>query len=287
MDHLIASYRNGSFVAPRDSSEWSHLIHTLYASRSVNIVPPTSTVEEIWLYCLKNFGDLGMLVGFYLTMVVSYAIGGGLFWFVDHYKLLHKYKVQTDKYPTNLDYWKCLMNLVQNYVLIIFPLIFFIYPFFAIIGGFEMVLPLPGFFTWCWQMFFCIIMEDIGQYWIHKWLHTPFLYKYIHKQHHKYAAPFGLSASYAHPLEVLILAIPTFLGPVILRCHYMIFFSFILFRQLDAVGTHCGYDLPHLFDGLPYYGGTKMHDFHHKNFIWNYSSRFDFMDRWFGTFKET
>jgi len=154
MDHLIASYRNGTFEAPRDSSEWSKLIVSLYATRSVNVVPPTNFVEEMWLYCLDNLGDLGMLVGFYILMNTSYALGGLLFWFIDHYRILHKYKVQTDKYPTNSDYWKCLANLVQNYVLIIFPLIFFIYPFFAIVGGFDMVLPLPGLFSWCWQMFF-------------------------------------------------------------------------------------------------------------------------------------
>jgi len=287
MDHIIHSIRNGTFEFPKDYAEMTKLVSKLYESRSVNTVAPTSTVEEWWLYAHQNLGDLNLIVAFYIVMNVCYALGGITFWMIDKSRILHKYKVQEDRYPTTLDYWQCLLNLVQNYVLIIFPLIFVMYPMLALVDGFQMTLPLPSIITWIWQMFFCIIMEDVGQYWFHKWLHTPYLYKKIHKLHHKYSAPFGLAAAYAHPLEVLILAIPTFLGPVILQCHIFVFFSFVLFRQLDAVGTHCGYDLPHLFDPLPYYGGTKMHDFHHKNFIWNYSSRFDFMDRWFGTYKDT
>jgi len=116
-------------------------------------------------------------------------------------------------------------------------------------------------------------------------LHTPYFYKNIHKIHHYYSAPFGLAASYSHPLEVLILGLPTFLGPAILKTHYFTFFSWVLFRQLDAVSTHCGYDLPHPFNLLPYHGGAKDHDFHHKNFICNYSSRFVFMDKIFGTYR--
>lgn len=285
MDQVFASIRNGTFETPKHSDEWYSLVSSFYASRSVNKVAPTNQVEAVWLYLLENLGDFNMILAFYMLMNTLYALGGLLFWMIDQTRIFHKYKVQFERYPTKLDYISCLKNLVQNYILIITPLIFVMYPCLALIDGFEMTLPLPSFFTWTWQMFFCILMEDIGQYWFHRWLHTPYLYKKIHKLHHKYSAPFGLAAAYAHPLEVLILAIPTFMGPVMLRCHYLVFFSFVLFRQLDAVGTHCGYDLPHLFDFLPYYGGTRMHDFHHKNFIWNYSSRFDFMDRWFGTYK--
>jgi len=149
-----------------------------------------------------------------------------------------------------------------------------------------MSLPLPSLWTFTWNMAFCIFTEDVLHYWLHRFLHIPKWYKLIHKVHHTFSAPFGFTASYAHPLEVLILGIPTFAGPMIIQCHYFTFFCWIIFRQLDAVGTHSGYDLPHIFDLLPFFGGTLVHDFHHKNFIFNYSSRFTFMDKWFGTYKE-
>lgn len=102
-----------------------------------------------------------------------------------------------------------------------------------------------------------MVAEDITHYWLHRALHTPYLYKVIHKVHHTYSYPFGLTASYAHPLEVLILGFATFSGPLLISPHYFTFFAWILFRQLDAVSTHSGYDLPHPLNWLPFYGGSS------------------------------
>ena len=40
--------------------------------------------------------------------------------------------------------------------------------------------------------------------------------RFIHKQHHKFAAPFGLAAEYAHPVETVVLGVGFFLGPLFL-----------------------------------------------------------------------
>jgi sterol desaturase/sphingolipid hydroxylase (fatty acid hydroxylase superfamily) len=218
-------------------------------------------------------------------MNLCYMLGGLLFWFCDKFKLLHKYKIQIQKYPNTTDYIQCIWNLIQNYILIIFPLLYISYPIFTKLG-FSTALPLPSFFTWSWQIFFFMLCEDISHYFLHRLLHTPYLYKKIHKIHHIYSSPFGLAASFAHPLEVLILGAATFSGPLIIIPHYFTFYSWVLYRQLDAVITHSGYNLPNLLDILPFYGGTTSHDFHHKSFIWNYSSRFTFMDKLFGTYKD-
>jgi len=257
----------------------------LYTSKSVHTVAPTNILEEWWLTAVQYFGDFYMLMAFYMVMNLCYILGGLLFWIIDYFHLLHSYKVQEEKYPTSVDYIKCIQNLVQNYIFVIVPVIYMAYPLFSSLA-FEMALPLPTTFSFLWQFSFCIVVEDVGHYWLHRFLHTQWMYKKIHKIHHKYSAPFGLAASYAHPIEVLILGIPTFLGPLIIRTHYFTFFMWVLFRQLDAVVTHSGYNLPHPFDLFPYYGGIKDHDFHHKNFIWNYSSRFSFMDKLLGTYKE-
>ena len=59
-------------------------------------------------------------------------------------------------------------------------------------------------------------IEDFYFYWIHRLLHHKTLYKYIHKIHHEFAAPFGMTAEYAHPVEVVFLGIGTMLGPILL-----------------------------------------------------------------------
>lgn len=109
------------------------------------------------------------------------------------------------------------------------------------------------------QILTFFIIEDVLQYFLHRWLHTGWAYVNIHKVHHHHPAPFGITAAYAHPLEVLILAIPTYGGPLIFRPHLCTMYLWILIRELDSVHTHCGYEFPPqrwLSTLIPYYGGT-------------------------------
>src|SRR5690242_16768234 len=73
--------------------------------------------------------------------------------------------------------------------------------------------------TMTFQILSFFVVEDVLQYFLHRALHVGWLYKYIHKVHHHHPAPFGITAAYAHPLEVLILAIPTYGGPLMFRPH--------------------------------------------------------------------
>jgi methylsterol monooxygenase len=84
----------------------------------------------------------------------------------------------------------------------------------------------------------------------HQLLHTPLLYKHIHKLHHKYSAPFGLAAEYAHPLEVMILGMGTIFGPL-LYCwfrpdlHIITVYIWITLRLFQAIDAHSGYGKSH------------------------------------------
>jgi methylsterol monooxygenase len=49
---------------------------------------------------------------------------------------------------------------------------------------------------------------------MHRFMHWPPFYKKVHKVHHEYAAPFGIAAEYAHPIETMILGLGTIGGPL-------------------------------------------------------------------------
>lgn len=86
----------------------------------------------------------------------------------------------------------------------------------------------------------------------HQALHTGPLYRHIHKIHHKYSAPFGLAAEYAHPAEVFILGAGTIAGPL-LYCYFMrdlhiiAVYIWITLRLFQAIDAHSGYGVSNLF----------------------------------------
>ena len=64
--------------------------------------------------------------------------------------------------------------------------------------------------------------------------------------HHKYSAPFGLAAEFAHPAEIAILGMGTVGGPL-LYCYFMrdlhivTVYIWIMLRLFQAIDAHSGY----------------------------------------------
>ena len=146
------------------------------------------------------------------------------------------------------------------------------------------VFDVPNWKTLVWQIAVCLFFEDFGHYWLHRWMHTPWAYKVIHRRHHEFDAPSSLSTSYAHPVEIVIQGIATFLGPIILRPHILTLFIWVNVRQLAACETHSGYDFPFSPNNiLPFFGGADLHDFHHRTYNGAYSSNFVWWDVLCGT----
>lgn len=200
---------------------------------------------------------------------------------------LKQYKIQETKFNNWANYATCIKNILFNYIIIIIPMIVTGWPVFQLIG-FKYDGAWPTIWQLIWQLIFFFVAEDWFEYWGHRLLHLPYLYQKIHKVHHEFQAPFGLSASYAHPLEIVILGMATFAPPILIHTHLFTFYLWIQLRQLDAVITHSGYNLPfNIMDFFaPFYGGTKFHDYHHTSFFFNYASRFTWIDKLFGTYRD-
>lgn len=130
-----------------------------------------------------------------------------------------------------------------------------------------------------------IIVEDTLFYWIHRFLHTPFMYKHIHKMHHQYHQPVALAFQYTHPIENFMTAgIPLFAGPLLLGSHIYTVWLWVCIRIAESMDGHSGYDLWFIpFRYFPFRPGPQVHDYHHSHNIGNYGSFFTLWDKLCGT----
>lgn len=130
-----------------------------------------------------------------------------------------------------------------------------------------------------------LILEDAAFYWFHRLLHTPFLYKHIHKVHHSYHQPIPLAAEYTHPIDYILTgSLPLFLGPFVMKSHVYTFWIWLLIRATEAMDGHSGYDLWFMpFRYFPFRPGSQVHDYHHSHNKGNYGSFFYFWDKLCGT----
>jgi 4,4-dimethyl-9beta,19-cyclopropylsterol-4alpha-methyl oxidase len=129
------------------------------------------------------------------------------------------------------------------------------------------------------------IIEDAYFYFVHRWLHTEWAYNKIHYLHHKFNKPVAYCSSYAHPAEMVLLGIGSFIGTFVIGGgHLFGFWVWMTVRQVEALDVHSGYDFP-FSRWIPFYCGAHHHDFHHRTYDGNYASTFTWMDRLFGTDK--
>ncbi|TYG91317.1 hypothetical protein ES288_A12G252500v1 [Gossypium darwinii] len=210
--------------------------------------------------------------------------------FVEMMKSLgfHKYKIQPKVSLSFSEMFKCYKDVMRMFVLVVGPLQLVSYPSVKMIG-IQTGLPLPSVWEILSQLTVYFMIEDYTNYWIHRSLHCKWGYENIHRVHHEYAAPIGFAAPYAHWLEILILGIPSFLGPAIAPGHMITFWLWIALRQIEAIETHSGYDFPWAPTRfIPFYGGADYHDYHHyvgEQSQSNFASVFTYCDYIYGTDK--
>lgn len=124
---------------------------------------------------------------------------------------------------------------------------------------------LPTFFFILGSLF----LNETGFYWVHRLLHeVPFLYRTIHKKHHKYIGSISIAAEYANPLETIFSSIiPLFFLTAFVPVAPIVFALWVVFRLFETYESHSGY----CFDGsflsqklnMTHSGYTLFHDFHH------------------------
>lgn len=221
-----------------------------------------------------------VITSFIYQMILFYSLIIPLT-FIDYFKItpLYKYKVEKNKNiltPTLL--FNTFKLVLFNQLLL--PIISYVlYPLIKI-NDISSPLSVYSLDELVYLIPFMII-EELGFYYTHLLLHFPFFYRHIHKIHHEWKYPIGLSCIYAHPIEFIISNIfPTIL--VLLLFSYLDIYISIYFYWLwmtigfiNTIYSHSGYSNSKKY---------QPHFYHHMSFNYNYGV-FMIIDKLMGTYK--
>jgi sterol desaturase/sphingolipid hydroxylase (fatty acid hydroxylase superfamily) len=133
-----------------------------------------------------------------------------------------------------------------------------------------------------------LVLDDAYFYAYHRALHqVPFLYRTIHRIHHRAYAPVPLDYIYVHPLEWVIGAMGFVIGLAVTylwlgTIPILPFLAYNLFRNIRELIIHSG--LPSgVLRHLKVLGLTEHHDLHHAKLNGNYASMLHLWDMLFRT----
>eukprot|EP01087_Luapelamoeba_hula_P001262 TRINITY_DN10_c1_g1_i1.p1 TRINITY_DN10_c1_g1~~TRINITY_DN10_c1_g1_i1.p1 ORF type:complete len:296 (-),score=50.65 TRINITY_DN10_c1_g1_i1:42-929(-) len=185
---------------------------------------------------------------------------------------LLKYKTQPKTIVTTKEYIECAKVVLFNQHFVNLPLMIALYPMNEICGV-AITGPVIGVWDLFLGMVICLLVEEVLFYYSHYLFHHRSIYKYIHKQHHKFTAPIGIAAEYAHPIESLVSnTFPVLAGPLVAGwllggTHITLTWFWMTLALINTVNSHSGYRFP-----VTPLGDSRIHDFHHSTFRDNYGA---------------
>ena len=198
-----------------------------------------------------------------------------------HTNLINDYRIQPKEYFAKRFYERFPLILFNISILLGVGIvgIFLLQDFIA----FE----LPTVWVFVWQLVLIFLIDDLYFYFYHSALHTKFLYKHIHKTHHRSTMPIPMEYIFTHPLEWFFGAIGPFIGLVVIASFSEIniyaFWAMSALRNLHELDIHSGIKSSKITSLIPFYGTTEHHDLHHSKNKGNYASTFTLWDKVFGT----
>ena len=143
-----------------------------------------------------------------------------------------------------------------------------------------------GFVFWFFLGFIYIpIWAALHFYWIHRFLHIPFMYKRFHSLHHRNINIGPWSGMSMHPIESFLYISSVCIHWIILAHPIHLIFHLIWLGP-GASMSHTGYEDLLIKDKKKLSLGTFYHQLHHRYYECNYGNQEMPWDRWFGTFHD-
>lgn len=251
---------------------------------SSNDTRPASTSflhSDVWLFSVYIISTYQIV--FWLCNACLIFIEKFDFPSIDQYRIQkHKKKLRFQPDMIRLMIKETVIHQISLFLLT--PVLFYILNYF---GHVDIQGARPPWSTILLHLALFILSEDTLFFWTHYLFHTPWLYKNIHKKHHVYKQPTGVTAVLSDPIEGVQGLFAFWFMPIYLgQTHVLTLSIWVAIRMYQTVLAHSGYNFPYITtqywfpDLMP---GALAHDFHHQHGKWNYGSFFSVWDQLMGT----
>ena len=124
---------------------------------------------------------------------------------------------------------------------------------------------------------------DLSAYWVHRFLHSKRMYKYLHKWHHRYTVPTPHAAFASHPVDFLVFQAIGMLSLGLFEINVIAFLYVAVLIAYHNLVEHSGVR----YTGeLPWTPTPSFHDDHHSQFTANFGFDLVLWDYMFGTLRK-
>lgn len=132
-----------------------------------------------------------------------------------------------------------------------------------------------------------VLVHDAYFYWAHRLMHTKWLFRRVHRVHHKSRTPTPWAAYAFAPPEAILEAGILPLAALLLPLHEVTVLLFVTHMLVRNVIGHAGVELfPSWWLRAPilrWFTTTTHHDLHHSRGRYNFGLYFTWWDRWMET----
>jgi len=127
-----------------------------------------------------------------------------------------------------------------------------------------------------------VFTTDFMIYWVHRYLHHPFIYKWLHKPHHKMIVPTPFASHALHPLDGFLQSLPYHIFVYIIPMQKWLYIIMYILVNFWAVSIHDG----NFMVRSTIINSSAHHDVHHLYFNYNYGQYFTLWDRVGGSYRQ-
>ena len=133
--------------------------------------------------------------------------------------------------------------------------------------------------------FFLPFYHEVHFYCVHRLIHVPILYKWVHCVHHNSVNPSPWSSLSMHPVEHLLYWSDSLIH-LIVPSHPLLFLYNLQITGTGAVVGHVGFDKVEVGSSSAIDTHAYAHYLHHKHFEVNYADGTTALDKLFGTWHD-